>query len=177
MLTGQIKKSFTRIWLGFLVGVAAGLPDLRRKPPRDVRLGDVIISLPDQDCSGIIQYDFGKQTTKGFENRSRLPQTESLIRSVFGNMRDLAELRGHKFLTHLQRLQDVKNEDGTLLFAYPGQDKDKLYQTIEHTKDDNVEREELVNREPRDDRSRTQVWYVGIGGEVLFYSNDFMIIL
>jgi nucleoside phosphorylase len=163
-LAAQVKKCLPRMWMGFLVGVAAGLPDIHGKPPLDIRLGDVLVSLPDQDSPGVTQYDFGKQTTEGFENRSRLPPTEYFIRSVLGNIRDKADVRGHTFMKHLQRLQDAKDEDGNSLFEYPGQDKDKLYQTIAYKDDDKiVEREELVDRAPRDDMSLTRVWYGNLG--------------
>ncbi|KAI1839581.1 hypothetical protein JX266_014207 [Neoarthrinium moseri] len=39
-LASQVKKFLPNLWFGLLVGVTAGLPDLTRKPPRDIRLGD-----------------------------------------------------------------------------------------------------------------------------------------
>ncbi|KAH7459821.1 hypothetical protein FOMA001_g19793 [Fusarium oxysporum f. sp. matthiolae] len=46
-LASQVKKFFPNLWFGLLVGVAAGLPDLSRVPKRDIRLGDVLVGLPD----------------------------------------------------------------------------------------------------------------------------------
>jgi hypothetical protein len=44
-LASQVKKSFPNLWFGLLVGVAAGLPNLARVPPRDIRLGDVLVGV------------------------------------------------------------------------------------------------------------------------------------
>lgn len=37
-LAGQVKESFPNLWFGLLVGVAAGLPTLHGRRPRDIQL-------------------------------------------------------------------------------------------------------------------------------------------
>ncbi|KAM0260343.1 hypothetical protein ACHAPA_010321 [Fusarium lateritium] len=64
-LASQVKKFFPSLWFGLLVGVAAGLPDLPRK--RDIRLGDVLVGLPEGESAGLIPYDLGKETEDGFQ--------------------------------------------------------------------------------------------------------------
>jgi hypothetical protein len=45
-LASQVKKFFPNLWFRLLVGVAAGLPNFSQSPPRDIRLGDVLVGLP-----------------------------------------------------------------------------------------------------------------------------------
>src|SRR5271170_6393713 len=56
-LVNQVKSRFPNIWFALLVGVAAGLPNLSPIPPatrRDIRLGDVLVCVPEKASSGII---------------------------------------------------------------------------------------------------------------------------
>jgi nucleoside phosphorylase len=164
-LAAQVRKCFKRLWFGLLVGVAAGLPDFSRDPPLDIRLGDVLISVPDSDNTGVVQYDFGKQTPEGFENRSRQAVAASIVRAAFGRIRSLAEIQGNTFLKNLKKIEDVRDEDGKLLFKYPGQDMDHLYEIGD-------EKDTLVQRDRREEKSRTRVWYGNIGsGNILMKSS------
>lgn len=61
-LAGQMKRFFPNLWFGLLVGVAAGLPNLSRDPPHDIRLGDVLVGISDGLNPGVIAYDLGKDT-------------------------------------------------------------------------------------------------------------------
>lgn len=67
-LASQVKKFFPNFWFGLLVGVAAGLPSLNGPSPRDIRLGDVLVALPEGDNAGLIAYYLGKETgSEGFQ--------------------------------------------------------------------------------------------------------------
>lgn len=52
----QMKSKFTSIRFSLLVGVGGGVPS-----NKDVRLGDVVISQPEGQHGGVVQYDFGKE--------------------------------------------------------------------------------------------------------------------
>jgi nucleoside phosphorylase len=63
-LVDQVKARFLNIWFALLVGVAAGLPNLTpvdRSRYRDVRLGDVLVCVPEKASSGVVHYDLGKR--------------------------------------------------------------------------------------------------------------------
>ena len=55
----QIKASFKSVQLYLMVGVGGGVPGTT-----DIRLGDVVVSQPQNGHGGVVQYDFGK-TIKG----------------------------------------------------------------------------------------------------------------
>ncbi|KAL7968449.1 hypothetical protein HDV63DRAFT_87679 [Trichoderma sp. SZMC 28014] len=53
----SMKCSFSRIRFCLLVGIAGGVPSKKN----DIRLGDVVVSLPTGTNSGVLQYDLGKE--------------------------------------------------------------------------------------------------------------------
>jgi hypothetical protein len=88
-LAGQVKEFFPNLWFGLLVGVA-GLPDLSRAPPRDVRLGDFLVAVGDNDGLGLVAYDLGKETRDGIKLLQCghvLAKTEAVVRSAIGSIK------------------------------------------------------------------------------------------
>ncbi|KAL4784046.1 ankyrin repeat-containing domain protein [Aspergillus varians] len=49
--------------IGLLVGVAGGIP--RLSDGLDIRLGDIVVSVPGNGSPGVVQYDFGKYKAEG----------------------------------------------------------------------------------------------------------------
>ena len=158
-LAAQVKKCFPNLWFGLLVGVAAGLPNLSGSKPRDIRLGDVLVALPEGDSAGLIAYELGKETgSEGFQLLRFghvLANTETVVRSAIGAIKLNAPYDADTFLPYYEHIKDKKHIDGT--FVDPSQDKDKLYQV------DELEVEKLAKRERRPNGRRTRVWYGPIG--------------
>ena len=61
----------------FMVGIGGGVPT-----DRDVRLGDIVVSKPYLDLGGVVQYDFGKRTTSGFERTGFLNSPPDILLSA-----------------------------------------------------------------------------------------------
>jgi nucleoside phosphorylase len=164
-LASHIRKFFPNLWFGLLVGVAAGLPNLSCSPPRDIRLGDVIVaySPPSGDPPAIVPYGLGKQ--KGgdnFEllcNGHSLPQTQRIVGSAIGKLK--AENREAQMILGYYR--DIP--ETVTKFPDPGQENDFLYLS-----NDNLP----VPRQCRPDAERTRVWYgsIGSGDQLLKSSRD-----
>ncbi|KAI9862948.1 MAG: hypothetical protein M1813_004121 [Trichoglossum hirsutum] len=57
----QMVSSFKSIEFGLMVGIGGGVPSAKH----DIRLGDVVVSVPGPRCGGVIQYDFGKTVSGG----------------------------------------------------------------------------------------------------------------
>ncbi|KAJ6140303.1 nacht and wd domain protein [Penicillium samsonianum] len=168
-LASQVKKFFPNLWFGLLVGVAAGLPNLSRQPPRDIRLGDVLVGLPEGNSAGLIAYDLGKETgDNGFQLLHYghvLANTETVVRSAIQNIKLMAPRDLDSFLPHYKNIQDKHHANGA--FDDPGQDHDHLYET------DDTGATHLIQREPRPDSARTRVWYGPIGsGEKLMKNSQ-----
>ncbi|KAF5710521.1 calcium-independent phospholipase A2 [Fusarium mundagurra] len=157
-LASQVKKFFTNLWFGLLVGVAAGLPNLRKTPPIDIRLGDVLVGLSEGDRAGVVAYDLGKETTEGFQllrSGQVLANTETVVLSAIGSIKIMAPDDTDIFLPFYDSVKDKEHSSGT--FADPGQEKDVFYDI-----DDNgVDRP--VQRLQRPTNRRNRVWYGSIG--------------
>ncbi|EON98166.1 putative nacht and wd domain protein [Phaeoacremonium minimum UCRPA7] len=163
-LASQVKKFFPNLWFGLLVGVAAGLPNLSTTPPRDIRLGDVLVALPEGNNAGLIAYDLGKETGKdGFQLLRFghvLATTETVIRSAIGSIKLKAPNDAKIFLPYYETMKEEEHINGT--FVDPGQDHDIFYEV------DDQGVEKIVERARRPDSKRTRVWYGPIGsGEKL----------
>ncbi|KAF2998829.1 hypothetical protein E8E13_002423 [Curvularia kusanoi] len=62
----KVTTIFKSICFTLMVGVGGGVPS----PETDVRLGDVVISQPVAEHSGVVQYDFGKTVQGGHMKRT-----------------------------------------------------------------------------------------------------------
>ena len=60
-VAANMMSSFPSIQFGTLVGIAGGVPH----SDQDIRLGDVVVSVPIGSQPGVVQYDLGKTGTDG----------------------------------------------------------------------------------------------------------------
>lgn len=162
-LASHVKRFFPNLWFGLLVGIAAGLPH----PSRDIRLGDVLVGLPEGDSAGLVSYELGKETKDGFQplrGGHALATTAQIVRSAIGSIKLEAPNDTRKFMTYYEAIRDKEHACGT--FDDPGQDADLLYATKGGS-------ESIVQRDPRPEAQRTRVWYGPIGtGEKLFKNEE-----
>ncbi|KIX93064.1 uncharacterized protein Z520_11121, partial [Fonsecaea multimorphosa CBS 102226] len=163
-LANQVKARFPRLWFSLLVGVAAGLPNLCPKDPgkcRDIRLGDVLVSVPSQQNTGVIHYDLGKATAEGFRCNGRQAETATIVRSAVTNIqltKDHPFKKGNQFAAYLADFQASSENDK---FFCPSQEEDRLYESPAET---SLALEPvLIHRQPREESERTLVWYGTIG--------------
>ncbi|KAF3055185.1 putative nacht and wd domain protein [Daldinia childiae] len=159
-LASQAKKFFPNLWFGLLVGVAAGIPDLKKNPQQDIRLGDVLVSIPDMDRPGAVAYDLGRDKGDDFLELLRqghiLSQTAPVVRAAIGSIKLRSPNEAKLFLPFYENMENKEN------FIDPGQDRDNFYEVgpngIEY----------IVERPKRPAAQRTRVWYGPIGaGEKL----------
>lgn len=156
-LASQLKRFFPNLWFGFLVGVAAGLPNLSHHPPRDIRLGDVLVGLPEGESAGLVAYDLGKETNDGFQllrYGHALAMTEPIVRSAIGSIKIEAPNEASLFLPFFEAIREKEHANGN--FDDPGQHRDVLYIGQDHAS-------EPIERIPRPPSKRTRVWYGPIG--------------
>jgi nucleoside phosphorylase len=167
-LASRIKTLFPSLRFGLLVGVAAGLPNHSRNPPIDIRLGDVLVSLPTATSNGVVAYDLGRETEDdAYEpllSGCWLSRTNDAVRSAIGRIKGRAPDNSNPFLPYYDKIMHENHTSGD--FIDPGQDRDHLYQVV----DNGVEQvEQPVEREQRPSSERTRVWYgaIGSGDKVL----------
>ncbi|KAK2807588.1 hypothetical protein FQN51_000021 [Onygenales sp. PD_10] len=67
----NMYRTFKSLRFGVLVGIGGGVPN--PKTNKDIRLGDVVVSVPKGPYGGVVQYNYGKTTTGGvFQRRGHL---------------------------------------------------------------------------------------------------------
>ncbi|KAF2797949.1 purine and uridine phosphorylase [Melanomma pulvis-pyrius CBS 109.77] len=91
---GQAMSNFKSIHSGLMVGVGGGTPSAEA----DVRLGDVVVSQPVRQHSGVVQYDFGKTGQGG-----RTTRTGSLNAPPKVLLHAVTQLRAHRYQDSLDR--------------------------------------------------------------------------
>ncbi|OWT43263.1 Pfs, NACHT and WD domain protein [Pochonia chlamydosporia 170] len=98
----NIARTFPSIEWRFLVGIGGGVPSDKH----DLRLGDVVVSMPEGQYGGVIQYDLGKDTEDDFQLKGFLWPPPAMLRSAVEMMQSdhlMADNKVKEFL--LQMLQ------------------------------------------------------------------------
>jgi nucleoside phosphorylase len=90
----QMRATFKELRFGLMVGIGGGVPSLKA----DIRLGDVVVSQPDQLFAGVVQYDSGKTTPNGFDRTGSLNSPPQILLAAVARVR-ANELRGRSKLS------------------------------------------------------------------------------
>lgn len=143
-VAAELKSSFPSIRFVVLVGIGGGVPSA----DADIRLGDVVVSLPGKKHGGVIQYDFGKSTPNGLERTAFLnaPPTlllEAVARVQANHIRG-QDTRLRDYISHFNRVPAFSSEN-------LGQDVlfDANYRHIEGPTCEKCSKERIVERELR----------------------------
>ncbi|KAF5985426.1 nucleoside phosphorylase [Fusarium bulbicola] len=79
----DLMRSFTSLQFCLLVGIAGGAPS----DDNDIRLGDVVVSLPTNTFPGVIQYDLGKENEGSeFEVRGVLQRPPRILANAISKL-------------------------------------------------------------------------------------------
>jgi len=101
MVATRMMFKFPNIEFGLLVGIGGGLPH----EGNDIRLGDVVVSIPDGQFSGIVEHDMGSYTDGGFVRTGALNAPPERLLSAVNLMPPRGEFHS----------------------AYPGEDLDQFH--------------------------------------------------
>ncbi|KAK6519345.1 hypothetical protein TWF281_003179 [Arthrobotrys megalospora] len=74
----NMARTFPSIEWRFLIGIGGGAPSNKH----DIRLGDVVISMPEGSHGGVVQYDLGKATEDDFQLKGFLVPPPTILRNV-----------------------------------------------------------------------------------------------
>ncbi|KAF3922961.1 Nephrocystin-3 [Dactylellina cionopaga] len=145
----QIGLSFPCIRFYLLVGVGGGIPS----PACDVRLGDVVVSKPENGMGGVVQYDLGK-TVKGgrFERTGMLNKPPQLLLTAMAGLQAIHARKRTEIPDYLKDAYE-KHPDLAVGYIYQGEENDTLYKA-EYEHEDGATCElcpeiELILRTPR----------------------------
>ncbi|KAI7568894.1 purine and uridine phosphorylase [Hortaea werneckii] len=125
----NMLRTFVGLRFGLLVGIGGGIPDV--KAGRDVRLGDVVVSQPDQTFGGVVQYDMGKNHgTDNFVRTGALDSPPERLLTALANLRSASSLNVQAqktyatFVTEAYEKHPGLRDDG---YTSPGPDTDHLH--------------------------------------------------
>ena len=85
----RMQLAFPSIEFILMVGIGGGVPGAA-----DIRLGDVVVSVPTQGYGGVVQYDFGKTTPGEFKQTGHLNAPSEMLLNTINKLRIL-HLQGH----------------------------------------------------------------------------------
>lgn len=128
-----MATSFPHLRFGLLVGIGAGIPRLEQDI--DIRLGDVVVSVPTGEHPGVVQYDLGKKKDNGrFERVGALNRPPEVLLSGINKLRGIQRLKGSKMPQILDEaiqlypmLGKAKGKDPP--FIYQGSQHDRLFES------------------------------------------------
>ncbi|KAG7424985.1 putative ankyrin repeat protein [Fusarium oxysporum f. sp. raphani] len=116
----DMVRSFPSLKFALMVGIGGGAPTAEK----DIRLGDVVVSVPQGKLGGVIQYDFGKRLLNSqFQLTGQMNSPPDVLLGAIPEMR-----RRHndpnkpdRILEHLRLMDDMPD--------YQRPDEDQLYHT------------------------------------------------
>jgi ankyrin repeat protein/nucleoside phosphorylase len=103
----QMRSTFSSIKFGLMVGVGGGVPSSKA----DVRLGDVVVSNPDNTHGGVVQYDFGKAMTGGFQRTGFLNTPPAILLSAVARLQSYEFRERSRLLDYLSKFRHLQYFD------------------------------------------------------------------
>ena len=119
-VTAELHRSFPKVEFCLMVGIGGGVPSSKN----DIRLGDVVVSRPSSNHSGILRYDLEKLTQNGrseiLGSFDRPPSHLLSIIKILESDPDSSEVESfHKYVDTISKSH--------ALYHHPGMENDVLY--------------------------------------------------
>ena len=153
----DMVHTFSNIRIGLMVGIGGGAPSKRH----DIRLGDIVVSIPHDGSSGVFQYDFGKTIQdQTFRNTSFLNQAPQFLRAAASALATEYEYNGHKLEDAINGVLS-KRERLRPKFGRPDPGKDRLYRAtfvhpLNNESDCSAVCDKQENQVPRHERTEAE---------------------
>ncbi|KAJ4285976.1 hypothetical protein N0V90_013542 [Kalmusia sp. IMI 367209] len=101
----QMKSAFPSTRFSLMVGIGGGVPS----EEADIRLGDVVVSIPHDVHSGVVQYDLGKTTLSGFERTGSLNAPPAILLNAVTKLDANHILEESKLLEYHAKFDSLPN--------------------------------------------------------------------
>lgn len=141
-----------------MVGIGGGVPSSRD----DIRLGDVVVSSPNLNHAGVVQYDFGKAEQGGiFRRTGYLNSPPTFLLNVVNRVRTNHERGRRTHPIHMARYAEEDMEE----YIFPLDERDILFNaTCPHTGDldcADCDTSQIVHRRERNTKNTTMEVHYG----------------
>ncbi|KAK1982789.1 ankyrin repeat-containing domain protein [Colletotrichum cereale] len=150
IVANNMRWSFPSIYIRLMVGIGGGVPG-----KVDMRLGDVVVSIPTLSSPGVIQYDFGKTVNSGrFQVTGFLNKPPQDILGAVAKLRADHESQSSSIPSILSGM--IWRNPAMSAYTYRGNEQDRLYAaTYDHVGEscDRCDPTKLVYRNARPDNN------------------------
>jgi len=122
----SLQFALPHIRFGLMVGIGAGVPQ-----SKDVRLGDVVVSQPQESSGGVVQYDLVKARKEGHFLTGHLAMPPEVLRNALTKLQAEHELEDSIVPSVLQAMVQKFPKMGRQApedpgYTYPGAENDRL---------------------------------------------------
>ncbi|CAH0044923.1 unnamed protein product [Clonostachys solani] len=118
----NMKRSFTNVKFCLLIGIGGGAPSRLH----DIRLGDVVVSMPTETYPGVIQHDRGKvYENHDFQRIGALQPPPRFLMTAISSLSSDPRLPTDPLEPYLQQVVDRIPQ-----YQYPGHEHDKLFKEL-----------------------------------------------
>ncbi|KAI0451011.1 nucleoside phosphorylase domain-containing protein [Xylaria acuta] len=122
MVAANLDRTFPSIKWRFLTGIGGGVPEAH-----DVRLGDVVVSMPEGRYGGLVQYDLGKDVDGGFQLKGFLSAPPIELRSAVCEMKSDQRVSDNKIKQFITAM--LQKGRGLNDYQRPPSESDVLFAT------------------------------------------------
>lgn len=120
----NMVRSFPSIRFCLMVGIGAGVPNGEEA---DIRLGDVVVSQPDWNLPGVVEYDFGTEHADGsFQRKGNLSRPPNVLLTAMGQRETHDTIEQGQLHSFITRVHDKKIKNPEQLRS-PGPGQDYLF--------------------------------------------------
>ncbi|KAJ3542313.1 hypothetical protein NM208_g3986 [Fusarium decemcellulare] len=117
----RMQSTFLELKFVLMVGIGGGVHSV----DNDIRLGDLVISSPNDQGGGVIQYDLGKEESSWFRRIGTLNRPPNLLGTAVTSMR--AEFELGKKIHKIVRKAISKTDGSETLWSHPGDSRDVIF--------------------------------------------------
>ncbi|KAF4883884.1 Ankyrin repeat domain-containing protein 17 [Colletotrichum fructicola] len=129
----SLLSSLPHLRIGLMVGIGAGIPKLQTNI--DIRLGDVVVSQPTDQSSGVFQYDLGKKRQDGtFQHVGSLAPPPTVLLTGLQKLKAKRRRKGSELPYILEEMlrrspKLAEPDDDDPAFVYQGSHNDRLFES------------------------------------------------
>ncbi|KAJ3480919.1 hypothetical protein NLG97_g7949 [Lecanicillium saksenae] len=163
----NLSRSFPAVKWRFMVGIGGGVPSEKH----DIRLGDVVISMPEGHHGGVVQYDLGKDEEENFKLKGLLLPLPTQLRNAVELMRSNHMISDNKIEEFLQEM--LQKGSGLSVYKRPPSGADVLFtfdyrHETNHATCEGCHKGMIIHRRPRSfDRPYIHYGLVASGDRVM----------
>ncbi|KAF4952519.1 hypothetical protein FGADI_6754 [Fusarium gaditjirri] len=123
VVANSMQSTFPGLRFVLMVGIGGGV----HSSGNDIRLGDIVVSYPEGQGGGVIQYDLGREETSEFRRVGHLNAPPDVLLKAVMNLRSHFHV-GKKVIEIVQDCTKRTNEPMSE-WTYPGTERDILFQS------------------------------------------------